>query len=84
MNREIQEVLRKLPESDRKLVITYMENHENRVCQLEQNLIALGDILQVVLEQIQSIQASINVMIRTLRPVLRPRSDRKVSPGDEQ
>jgi len=84
MKEEIKKILEKLPKKDREMIESYIENHEARIRQLEQNLAVSGDILQAVLEQTQSIQASINAILRALRSVLRIRPQRRVEFGRER
>jgi len=79
---EVRKVLEKLPEKDREMVVSYIENHEARIRQLEQNLAISGDILQAILEQVQSIQASLNAILRSMRPVLRVRPQQRADFGE--
>jgi len=75
---EIEIILKKLPEEDREKVISYINNHEAKILRLERNLATSADILQAVLEQTQSIQASINAILRAMAPVLRVREPPRV------
>jgi len=84
MKEEILKILKKLPEKDREKVVAFIENHEGRIRQLEQNMLISGDIHQACLENLQAIQASVNNILRVMRPILRVREAPEVRPRRER
>jgi len=63
----------RLRDKDREEILEYIRYLEMDNERLRQNLLTMGDIMQGVLENINSIQTSINNTIRIMRPILRPR-----------
>ena len=63
----------RLRDKDREEILQYIRMLESENERLRQNLLAMGDIMQGVLENINSMQTSINNIIRVMRPILRPR-----------
>ena len=73
MEERIEEILKKLSKEEYEEVKAYIENHENRIKQLEENLRISADILQGILDQIRIIQMSLNTIYRLIRPIVRVR-----------
>ena len=73
IDERIEEILKKLSKEEYEEVKAYIENHENRIKQLEENLRISADILQGILDQVRIIQMSLNTIFRLIRPIVRVR-----------
>jgi len=72
---EIEEILKKLSEEERRKVKRLIENHKATISRLESSLRASGQLLNIIVTNLQSIQTSLNTITRELvrAGVLRPR-----------
>lgn len=75
MDEEILQIIEKLPEEDRERIKDLIEEQEERIKQLENNLKISADILQGILDQVRSIQISLNTIYRLVRPIVRGERD---------
>jgi len=76
MDEEIENILDKLEESECKIVKVYIEDKEKDIERLQNNLNSIAMILNIIVSNLQSIQTSIDTMVRELDRigVLRRRS----------